>query len=228
MSTEMELIRPETLRNQVENSLREAIMTGRLRPGERLVERDLCERLGVSRTSVREALRRLEAEKLVTITPHKGPTVTAISADEVSDLYALRGLLEGFAARQFACVADERAIAAFGLAAKELKTQAASRDRDGVLKAKSRLYGILLNNCGNALISEMLNGLYSRINLLRATSLMEPDRLSKSLKEIDVLYRALKVHDADAAEKAARTHVENAHLAALRILALMQEQSDAN
>jgi DNA-binding GntR family transcriptional regulator len=228
MSTEMELIRPDTLRNQVENSLREAIMAGRFRPGERLVERDLCERLGVSRTSVREALRKLEAEKLVTIIPHKGPMVATISADEVSDLYALRGLLEGFAAREFAAVADDRAIAEFGKAAKELKAQAAARDRDGVLKAKSRLYGVLLSNCGNALISELLNGLYSRINLLRATSLMEPDRLSKSLKEIDILYKALKARDSHAAENAARTHVENAYQAALRILTAMEKTNNVD
>jgi DNA-binding GntR family transcriptional regulator len=224
----MDLIRPDTLRNQVENSLREAIMGGRLRPGARLVERDLCERLGVSRTSVREALRKLEAEKLVTIIPHRGPMVATISADEVRDLYALRGLLEGFAAREFARVADDQAIAAFGEVAKELRTQATARDRDGVLKAKTRLYGVLLNNCGNALISEMLNGLYSRINLLRATSLMEPDRLSKGLKEIDVLYKALKARNADAAERAARTHVANAHQAALRILATMEHESAAD
>ena len=225
MSTEMELIRPDTLRNQVENSLRDAIMGGRFQPGEKLVERDLCERLGVSRTSVREALRKLEAEKLVTIVPHKGPTVATISADEVRELYALRGLLEGFAAREFTRVANDKAMAEFGLATKELKAQGVARDRDGVLRAKTRLYGVLLSNCGNALISEVLNGLYSRINLLRTTSLMEPDRLTKSMKEIDALYKALKARDADAAEQAARTHVDNAHQAAMRVIAAM-ERSD--
>ncbi|MBU7435817.1 GntR family transcriptional regulator [Paraburkholderia fungorum] len=226
MSTDIELIRPDTLRSQVENTIRDAIMAGRFRPGARLVERDLCERLGVSRTSVREALRKLEAEKLVTIIPHKGPMVATISADEVQDLYALRGLLESFAAREFARVASDEAIAEFGAAAKELRAQATAGSRDGVLKAKSRLYDVLLSNCGNALISEMLNSLYSRINLLRATSLMAPDRLSISLKEIDRLYKALKARDADAAEAAAKLHVSNAQAAVMKVLAAMEQLSD--
>ncbi|PRZ44966.1 GntR family transcriptional regulator [Paraburkholderia fungorum] len=226
MSTDIELIRPDTLRSQVENTIRDAIMAGRFRPGARLIERDLCERLGVSRTSVREALRKLEAEKLVTIIPHKGPMVATISADEVQDLYALRGLLESFAAREFARVASDEAIAEFGAAAKELRAQATAGSRDGVLKAKSRLYDVLLSNCGNALISEMLNSLYSRINLLRATSLMAPDRLSISLKEIDRLYKALKARDADAAEAAAKLHVSNAQAAVMKVLAAMEQLSD--
>ncbi|NIE63112.1 GntR family transcriptional regulator [Burkholderia sp. Ax-1719] len=227
MSTEMELIRPDTLRSKVENSLRDAIMGGRFQPGERLVERDLCERLGVSRTSIREALRKLEAERLVTIVPHKGPMVATISADEISDLYALRGLLESYAAREFARLADDRAIEEFGRSIKELKAQATARDRDGVLRAKSQMYGVLLGHCGNHLIGEMLSGLYSRINLLRATSLMEPDRLAKSMKEIDALYKALRARDPDAAEQASRTHVANAYEAALRILVQMEQARDA-
>ena len=102
MTAEMALVRPETLRHQVENALRQAIMSGRFAPGARLIERELCETLGVSRTSVREALRRLEAEKLVRSVPHKGPVVAIMSKQEAAELYAIRGLLEGFAALYFA------------------------------------------------------------------------------------------------------------------------------
>ncbi|MDW9247698.1 GntR family transcriptional regulator [Burkholderia cepacia] len=72
MGGEIGLVRAETLRSQVEGALREAITGGTLAPGARLVERELCERMGVSRTSVREALRKLEAEKLIEMVPHKG------------------------------------------------------------------------------------------------------------------------------------------------------------
>lgn len=98
MAAEMGLVRPETLRHQVENVLRQAITSGRFAPGARLIERELCETLGVSRTSVREALRRLEAEKLVRSVPHKGPVVAIMSKQEATELYAIRRLLEGFAA----------------------------------------------------------------------------------------------------------------------------------
>ena len=74
MAAGMELVRPESLRHHIENVLRQAIMSGRFAPGARLVERELCESLGVSRTSVREALRSLEAEKLVRTVPHTALT----------------------------------------------------------------------------------------------------------------------------------------------------------
>jgi DNA-binding GntR family transcriptional regulator len=218
MEADMGLVRPETLRHQVEHVIRQAIMSGRFAPGARLIERELCETLGVSRTSVREALRRLEAEKLVCSVPHKGPTVAVISKQEASELYAIRGLLEGFAAREFARLADAAAIARFGEMAKALRVQALEGDQAGVLRAKTDLYDVLLDNCGNGLVKEILTSLYSRVNLLRATSLMHPDRLPSSLREIDRLYKALKARDADAAEAVARLHVANAEKAAMRML----------
>ena len=218
MSAEIGVIRPETLRHQVENVLRQAIMTGRFAPGARLVERELCETLGVSRTSVREALRKLEAEKLVRSVPHKGPVVAVMTKQEASELYALRALLEGFAAHEFARLADDSAIARFGEVARELRVEATARNQAGVLRAKTALYDVLLDNCGNSLIKEFLTSLYSRVNLLRATSLMHPERLPASLREIDKLYKALKARDGEAAQQAARIHVQNAEKAAMRML----------
>ncbi|MGI4985112.1 MAG: GntR family transcriptional regulator [Janthinobacterium lividum] len=218
MAADIALIRPETLRHQVENVIRQAIMSGRFAPGARLIERELCESLGVSRTSVREALRRLEAEKLVSSVPHKGPIVAVISKSEASELFAIRGLLEGFAAGEFARLADAAAIARFGATAKVLRAQALAGDQNGVLQAKTDLYDVLLGNCGNGLVKEILTSLYSRINRLRSTSLMHPARLPSSLREIDTLYKALKARDAVAAEAAARLHVANAEKAAMRML----------
>jgi DNA-binding GntR family transcriptional regulator len=218
MLTDMGLVRPETLRHQVENVLRQAIVTGRFAPGARLIERELCETLGVSRTSVREALRKLEAEKLVRSVPHKGPIVAVMSKEEAGELYALRGLLEGFAAHEFARLAHDDAIRHFGDVVKELRAQATAQNQEGVLRAKAALYDLLLDNCGNALIKEILNSLYSRINLLRTTSLMHPDRLPDSLSEIDRLYKALKARDAAGAQDIARLHVANAEKAAMRML----------
>lgn len=218
MTVEMGLVRPETLRHQVEHVLRQAIMSGRFAPGARLIERELCETLGVSRTSVREALRRLEAEKLVRSVPHKGPVVAIMSKQEAADLYAIRGLLEGFATGEFARVADDAAIAQFGEQAEALRVQALANDQAGVLKAKTELYDVLLDNCGNGLAKEILTSLYSRVNLLRATSIMHPDRLPASLREIDKVFKALKARDTEGAEAAARLHVANAEKAAMRML----------
>ncbi len=90
------------LRQQVLDELRRAIIDGEIAPGSRLVERDLCARMGVSRTVVREVLRQLESEGLVGMIPHRGPVVRALSLDEARELYAIRAVLEGLAARIFA------------------------------------------------------------------------------------------------------------------------------
>jgi DNA-binding GntR family transcriptional regulator len=218
MAADLGLVRPETLRHQVENVLRQAIVSGRYAPGARLIERELCETLGVSRTSVREALRRLEAEKLVRNVPHKGPVVAVMSKAEARELYALRGLLEGFAAHEFARLASDAALASFSAAALELRDAALARRKEGVLGAKAALYDVLLDNCGNALVKEILHSLYSRINLLRTTSLMHPARLEHSLSEIGELDRALQRRDAQDAQRIAQLHVANAEQAAMRML----------
>lgn len=219
MSAKIETLQPDTLRRQVENAVREAIMSGRYAPGERLVERELCEGLGVSRTSVREALRRLEAEKLVQIIPHKGPVVATITLEEARELYAMRGLLEGFAAHEFALNGSNAALAAFSVAAQGLRAAAATGQTEEVLRAKGKLYEIMLGSCGNRLVTEILQSLFSRINLLRATSLMNPSRLPHSLGEIEQLAAALQRRDAPAAQALASLHVANACTVALEMLA---------
>lgn len=210
--------RPETLRGHVEGFLREAIMEGRFAPGERLIERELCEMLGVSRPPLREALRRLEAEKLVDIVPHRGPVVASLDIGEAKELYALRALLEGFAAHEFARLASDAEIKALGLAVKNLHTQAAKPDRRALLVAKSKIYDVLLGGSGNSLINEVLHGLLTRINLLRATSFSRPERLSESLAEIDQLLERIKARDAEGAQRMATTHIKNAEKAALEML----------
>ncbi len=217
-------LQPDTLRRQIEKAVRDAITSGRYPPGARLVERELCEELGVSRTSLREALRKLEAEKLVEIVPHKGPVVAIISIEEARELYALRGVLEGFAAREFATNGSEAAIEEFAEGAKQLRREALSGDTAKVLEAKSSLYNIMLGNCGNHLVREVLQSLFSRINILRATSLMHPNRIEASLNEIDALATALAARDASEAERIASLHVANACVVAIQLLA--QERRD--
>src|SRR5512143_571714 len=89
------------LRQQVLDGLRRAIIDGQLAPGARLTERELTKMMGVSRTVVREALRQLESEGLIAIIPNKGPVVRELTPAEARDLYSIRAVLEGFAARLF-------------------------------------------------------------------------------------------------------------------------------
>lgn len=221
-------VQADTLRRKVEDAVRAAITSGVYAPGERLIERALCADLGVSRASVREAMRRLEAEKLVCTVPHRGPVVAAISVAEARQLYALRAVLEGFAAHEFAARAPDAAVEAFTEAAARLREAAGSGSTDRVLRAKTALYDVMLDQCGNDLVSEILRGFHARINLLRATSLMHPDRLPHSLAEIDALAAAFRRRDAEAAREAATCHVRNACAVAVEQLRLRAAHAPAD
>jgi DNA-binding GntR family transcriptional regulator len=219
MATSLKLVKTETLREQVENHLREAIVSGQLKAGEKLIERELCEMLGVSRPSLREALRRLEAEKLIVNVPHRGPVVASITLEEARDLYALRRLLESYAAHEFTRLATDAEIKQLADAVKQLRRAGAKNSRKGVLSAKASFYGILMAGCRNALVSEILGGLLSRVSLLRSTSLMLPDRLPKSLQEIEALLACIQRRDAAGAQEISTRHVLNAEAAALGVFA---------
>ena len=212
------LMKPETLRSQVENFMREAIMKGQFKAGEKLVERELCEMMGVSRASLREALRKLEAEKLIVNIPHRGPMVSTISLEEAKEIYAFRGLLESYAAHEFARLASDENIEKLSSTVKRLREAAQANSRETVIKVKSEFYEILLDGCANHLVKETLGGLLTRVNLLRSTSLMLADRLPKSLDEIDALVECIRKRDAAGAQVVARNHILNAERAAIGVL----------
>lgn len=214
--------RPETLREVVEDFLRDAIMNGRFLPGQRLVERELCEQLKVSRPPLREALRRLEAEKLIVRLGNRGPVVASVNAQEARELYALRGLLEGYAAQQFALEATDDQIGLLGEKVNDLRSFLDQPDRARMLAVKAQFYEVLLDGAGNRMIGEILNGLLTRINLLRAMSFSRPQRFTESLKEIEALYTAIQRRDPEEARRLATLHIRNAEAAALT----MVEQAD--
>jgi len=218
MNLNLAELKPETLRAQVENHLRDAITSGKLSAGQKLVERELCASMGVSRPSLREALRKLEAEKLIVQVPHRGPEVASITLVEARELYALRSILESYVAHEFTRHASDDAVAQLANAVKQLKSAGRTKSSADVLRAKADFYGVLFAGAGNSLVQEMLGGLMSRVSLLRRTSLMRTDRLPKSIKEISTLLECIQKRDAKAAQEVSRQHVLNAESAALDVL----------
>jgi DNA-binding GntR family transcriptional regulator len=207
-------IEPQTVQTQTANKLRDAILSGYFTPGQRLVEADLCEMMKVSRTSVREALRRLEAEKLITIVPNRGPSVAEITWEEAKEIYDVRAILEGEVAALLAerATADEKREMAQALAA-FVKADEAD-DAIGRLNTTSRFYDVMLRGCGNRIIGEMLQGLVARINFLRARSMSRTGRAKFSASEMRRILRAIEKKDAAGARAAAVEHVRNACAAA--------------
>jgi DNA-binding GntR family transcriptional regulator len=207
-----------TVRAIVAQKLREAIMSGTFKPGQRLVERELCEMTGVSRPSIREALRLLEADGMVNTVPHRGPVVSTISLDEARQLYAARAVLEGFAGRECARLRDPAVARRMGVALTRLKAAFAKADMMAVLEAKTEFYAALIGGCQNAFIERMLKPLHDRITLLRITSMSQPKRTNKSLREVTAIWRAIQSGDEDLAERCCVDHIKAAAVAALDMI----------
>jgi len=204
-----------TLRGLVEDKLRQAISTGLFKPGQRLIEREMCETLGVGRTSVREALRQLEAEGLITVVPHRGPVVSRMTIEEAEQLYALRALLEGYAGQKCAELATAEFKAKLDSSVEEFARVARLGDRSALVTAKEAFYELLLKGSGNIFVSQALTFLHNRINMLRYTSMTQPGRLPHSVREIREIASAIRAGDGERAGIACRTHIEKAAKAAL-------------
>ena len=195
------------LRREIETRLRSAITQGRFHAGERLIERELCEMFGVSRPSLREALRQLEAEELVTLVPNRGPVVAEITLDEAREIYEMRATLEGLAARLFTRRASDADVAELRNALRELK-KAAGKSSELLLDLKTKYYEILLTGCGNRTIRRELMQLHNRIRLLRATTLAA--RTKAAIAEISKIIDAIENRDEDGANTASSEHIERA------------------
>ena len=209
---------PAPIRSRVLDNLRQAILEHKLAPGQRLIERELVELTGVSRTSIREALRELAAEGLVTTIPNKGTVVAEVSVKEARQLYQVRSALEGLAGRLFvenASPAQRRALAS-ALRAVE---RAAAKGPAAMLAAKDKFYDVLFEGGGNEALRSMAGTLHARVNLLRSMSLSRPGRPAESLAELGEIVAAVAANDADAAAKACSHHAESAGMAGFSALA---------
>ncbi len=190
--------------------LRSAILEMRFRPGMRLIERELCEMMGVSRTLVREALTQLEAEGLVRIIPHKGPIVAAYTRDEAIAIYELRAVLEENLGKLFTLRASDAEVTVLKSGLDEIGRVFGRCDQSRWLAAKTEFYETLLAGCGNPFLAQMLRSIHGRVTMLRATTMAQTGRLAKSLAELTDIVSAIETRDANAAAAACRRHVESA------------------
>ncbi len=202
------------LRRKIAASLRMAVQTGALEPGARLVEKDLCQELNVSRTSLREALRELEAEGLVE-SGQRGLVVASITPDEARNIYNVRAALEGLVAEQFAQLSGGSDQLALDRVVKCLALAYENNDFPAIISEKDRFYEVLCLGAKNMVVLDLLTRLNSRINNLRSLSRSNPARGKDSLLEIMDIAAALKRRDALAAKAAAVRHIERAAEAAL-------------
>lgn len=223
--------RKGSIRAQVADQLRAAIMEGMYLPGDRLVERDLCERLGVSRTSLREALRQIEAEGLIDFFPHRGAVVREITEEEVLELWELRTAIESLVARRFALYGTEEDIARLEDSVDAMAEALASHDR-GVIKArKKELWDSFAAGGHHHMCTSLLSQIHARLSFMWSSSLLLDGRPSESISELRSLIRALKSRNPSAAESAMILHNENAKrvgLKGLEVFRALKSDRDAH
>ncbi len=198
------------LREQVTDRVRSAILDLRLRPGERLIERELTESLGVSRATVREVIRQLAAEGLVTVVPQRGAEVTSLSPSDAADIYEMRASLEALAVRRFVQRAGDDQVRALRTAVDEIARSAATGEVGDHLGAKDRFYDVLMEGSASGPLQQTLAGLQARVRLLRATSLSAPGRPAEAAAELRAVVDAVEARDADAAAEASVRHIRAA------------------
>ena len=216
----------KTLRAQVQDAIRDAILDGVLPPGQKIIERELCGSTGVSRTIVREALARLEEKGLIGRDSTHALIVAVMTEGEIADIYELRAALEALAARLFTRRADAAQMAAIAASSQELGRAFDGGRLADIRAATTRFYDILLEGSGNREITRSLTAMIDRIYFLRSQSMSDLDRHRASLREMQLIAAALLARDPDAAQKATYDHVAAAAEAAQRQLRRLNQQGD--
>lgn len=201
--------RTVSLADQVYNRLEEDIISGKYERGEVLTEMKLSHELGVSRTPIREALRRLMQEHLVEETS-KGMVVIGITLKDFEDMCTLRVHIEGLAARGFVENMTEASLKELKEALELQEFYLEKNDREHIRIMDSRFHEIIYENCGSTIYRYTLAPLHKKVQKYRTLSLERTGRAVKSIEEHRAIYNAIEAGDADQAEKLIIWHVKNA------------------
>lgn len=209
------------LREQVIDTLTDAILNFRLVPGQRLVERELIEQLGVSRTTIREALRELASEGLVTVLPQRGAVVATSTVTDARDLYDSRGVLEALVVQRFVDNATDAQLDRLVTAQMELADVA----RSGVgireiLAKKDDFYRALFDGAGSPALRQLVEGVQQRVRLLCASSLSENGRSVAAADELKAVVDQVRLRDGSRAAELMIDHIRHASVATINSLRL--------
>ncbi|MFT4783505.1 MAG: DNA-binding GntR family transcriptional regulator [Paracoccaceae bacterium] len=198
-------------------ALLEEIRTGKLGPNDRLTETDIAARLKISRTPVREAIRLLESDGLVSHVPRVGAAVRSLDYSEIMELYDMRAVLEATAARLAARVASTVELQELAEINCEMSA-ALHLGADKLYELNRQFHLTLLDAAKNRFLSKAVNGLQKTLLILGPSTLEEAERAAEAQTEHDAIMAALLARDGAAAETAMRVHIEAAHRTRLRVL----------
>ena len=197
------------LRDVVFNTLRQAIITGEFAPGERLMEIALANKLGVSRTPVREALRQLDLEGLVEIAPNRGAKVIGISRKDVEDIYHMRARLEGLAARKAAEQIKEEELAELEEVILLSEFHVKKPESKQMVRLDGRFHEIMYRASGSRMLEHVLTDFLHYVKMARSHSVKTEHRAQESVKEHKRILEAIRQRDGDLAEQLANEHIQH-------------------
>lgn len=201
---------PATLREIALDRMRRAIISGLFEPGARLVERTLCDQLGVSRSVIREVIRHLEAEGLVEMLAKQGPIVARLDWNDARQIYEIRAALESTAVADCARVADASTKAQLRKAMNELDRVSRLNSPPGILDATTEFYRIIFETSGHNIAWEIVSRLNSRISRLRVMTLSTTNRTRSGPAQIREIFLAIEQNKPGEAASACRAHVSAA------------------
>jgi DNA-binding GntR family transcriptional regulator len=194
--------------DEVYGSLREGIVRGEYLPGTHLVEANLTRAYGVSRSTIREALRRLHADDLVEVVPHRGATVRRLSLEDVMDLYTVREPIEALAAR-LAAAAPADAAEQLSSIHEDAEVAVAANDRLRFTRANARLHRAIADMAGNRPLTIVLARLNTQIIGYQFASVANAINFERAHREHGEVLAAIFARDPDAAERAMRRHLRS-------------------
>lgn len=218
---------PTLVREHALEKLRAAIASGLYQPGARLVERELCEALGVSRTSVREALRQLQSEGLIEAGQRRSIIVSMVSTEDAFDLYTLREQVEATAIRRLVALDDPKTLKRLQTTCKAIEKFANKGNLPALAEMAGSFYEDILEGSGSKVINETGRQLLKRVSYLRLASMSEPERLERGIAEWTAIVDAVAARDADAAADALSRHIRNSREAVVARLRGEEEQEQA-
>ena len=197
------------LRDVVFNTLRQAILTGDLKPGERLMEIHLANRLGVSRTPIREAIRKLELEGLVIMIPRRGAEVAQITEKSLKDVLEVRRALDALCAELACDRITEEELANLKKACEDFEKATATKDAKFIAKADVALHDIIVKATNNQRLVTLVNNLSEQMYRYRFEYIKDETQHSRLVDEHRTIYESIVRKDKEAASDAARVHIDN-------------------
>jgi DNA-binding GntR family transcriptional regulator len=210
-------IKRKTLHEVIANNLREMIMAGELKKGDKIKEHDLCTSMDVSKTPLREALKVLNAEGIIKLIHNRGAYVSRPTHEEIKEMFDVMSVLEGACARAAVEKMTDNKLLTLGKIHKKLEENFQDNNRKGYIYYNNLYHGFLQKIAGNHTLNQIVNGLRKKILLYRFESLSNPKRFEKSLKEHRSLQKAFQSRDPKLAEKLMRNHLEKAGRAVTEI-----------